>query len=136
MDQYDWISVFPIAFGWRGFLGKANKPQLIGGFDMGGGFALLEKKGKDGVVRKPIPRRLVAKSVDWDEISIQKKEKKDIPDDEFGLQTARVGIFSGFFRIQPYPKAFYEYKSTAGYSSITETSYLFHSLVARIGFIF
>ena len=47
IDQYDEISVIPIALGWIGFLGKDGKPKIFGGLDIGGGSTILEKKVSD-----------------------------------------------------------------------------------------
>ena len=44
LDQYEDISLIPLAMGWRGFLGKSGGPQFFGGLDIGASTALLEKK--------------------------------------------------------------------------------------------
>ncbi|WP_339864055.1 hypothetical protein [uncultured Algoriphagus sp.] len=44
LDQYEDISIIPIAFGYRGFLGKEGKPKIFGGLDLGYGSAMLEKR--------------------------------------------------------------------------------------------
>ncbi|GAB2498429.1 hypothetical protein [Algoriphagus taiwanensis] len=46
LDQYEDISLIPLAMGWRGFLGKSGGPQFFGGLDLGASTALLEKKVK------------------------------------------------------------------------------------------
>ncbi|MBA4302475.1 hypothetical protein SAMN03080617_00957 [Algoriphagus alkaliphilus] len=135
LDQYEPLTVFPVALGWRGFLGKENRPQLIGGFDLGGGFALLEKKEKTewyeswhqgGLLLSPsIGVKLPST-----------RGKKTALTMSIAYKRQELGYFMGNFDFNPTPRPFTNSKLPPGYSSITETTYLFHSLVARMGFIF
>lgn len=133
-DQYESLSVIPFAIGWRGFLGKENKPQLIGGFDFGGGSPIFEKKEKTewyeswykgGVMISPsIGVKLPAKKGDSSlTMSLAYKRQE-------------LGYFMGYFEQGDNPRPITHSQLPPGYNSMTETSYLFHSLVARIGFIF
>ncbi len=133
-DQYESLSVIPFAVGWRGFLGKENRPQLIGGFDFGGGSAVLEDKEKTewyeswykgGVLVSPsigvkLPARKGESSLT---LSLAYKRQE-------------LGYFMGFFERSDSPRPLTNTNLLPGYSSMTETSYLFHSLVARMGFMF
>ena len=47
LDKYEDISIIPIAFGYRGFLGKEHRPKIFGGIDFGVGSAVLEKEVSD-----------------------------------------------------------------------------------------
>jgi len=132
-DQYESLSVIPFAVGWRGFLGKENKPQLIGGFDFGGGSAMFEDTEKTewyeswykgGVMVSPsIGVRLPAR-----------KGKTSLTM-TLAYKRQELGFFTGYFErdnLRPLINS----QLLPGYSSMTETSYLFHSLVARMGFMF
>lgn len=133
-DQYESLSVIPIAIGWRGFLGKENKPQLIAGFDFGGGSVLFEKK----------------ESTDWYEswykggimvspsigVKLPSKKGKTSLTMSVAYKRQELGFFTGFFERGNSPRPLPSSKLPPGYSSISETSYLFHSLVARMGFMF
>ncbi len=133
-DQYESLEVIPFAVGWRGFLGKVNKPQLIGGFDFGGGSAMLEKKEttewyeswyKGGVMVSP-------------SIGVKLPAKKGNSSLTMSLAYKRqeLGHFTGYFERGDNPRLITHSQLLPGYSSMNETSYLFHSLVARLGFIF
>lgn len=133
-DDYESLVIFPMGFGWRGFLGKENKPQLVGSFDLGGGFALLEKKEKTewyeswhkgGLMLSP--------SIG---VKFPSKKGKNSLTMSFAYKRQELGYFMGNFDFNPTPRPFTNSKLPPGYSSITETSSLFHSLVARMGFIF
>ncbi len=132
-DQYQSLPIFPMALGWRGFLGKENKPQLIGGFDFGGGFPLLEKKEKTEWYESwHKGGLLVSPSIGVKFPS--KKSKKTALTMSIAYKRQELGYFLGNFDFNPTPRP--TTNLPQGYSSITETSYLFHSLVARMGFIF
>ena len=134
LDQYEDISIVPIALGWRGFLGKENRPQLIGGMDIGGGSAFLEKKEETewyeswyqgGIMFSPsLGVRLPAK-----------KGKTSLTM-SIAYKRQELEFFQGFFEPVITPRPFSSSRLPSGYNSITETSYLFHSLVARVGLVF
>lgn len=135
VDQYESITVFPVAFGWKGFLGKENKPRLIGGFDLGGGFALLEKKEKtEWYESRYHGGLLLSPSIGMKFPS--KKGKKTSLTMSLAYKRQELEFFQGFFDFNSTPRPFTSSSLPPGYSSITETSYLFHSLAARMGFIF
>lgn len=134
-DKYQSLAVFPMALGWRGFLGKENKPQLIGGFDFGGGFALLEKKEKTEWYESQFRGGLLVSP----SIGVKlpsNKGKKTALTMSLAYKRQELEFFTGYFEFNPTPRPFTSSSLPPGYSSITETSYLFHSLVARMGFIF
>ncbi len=134
LDQYNSISIIPIAVGWRGFLGKENRPQLMGGFDLGGGSTLLEKKEKidlyesryhGGLMFSPsIGFKFPARKGDYS-LTMTLAYKRQ----EFGF-------FQGYLEPDLSSRPSISSSLPPGYSSITETSYLYHSLVARVGIIF
>jgi hypothetical protein len=133
-DQYEDLSVIPIAIGWRGFLGRENKPQLIGGFDFGGGSALFEKKEvtewyeswyKGGVMISP--------SIG---VKLPAKKGKTSLTMSIAYKRQELGFFMGYFDQGNNSQPLVRSRLLPGYSSMTETSYLFHSLVARMGFSF
>jgi hypothetical protein len=134
LDQYQSLSVFPMALGWRGFLGKENKPQLMGGFDFGGGFALLEKKEKSEWHESQFRGGLlVSPSIG---VKLPSKKGKTAMTMSLAYKRQELEFFTGYFDFNPSSRSITSSSLPPGYSSITETSYLFHSLVARMGFIF
>ncbi|MHA7129075.1 hypothetical protein [Algoriphagus namhaensis] len=133
-DQYESIEVIPFALGWRGFLGSFSKTQLIGGLDLGGASTLLESKErnewfeswyKGGILISPsIGVRLPAKNGQTAlTMTIAYKRQE-------------LGFFQGFFERDNFPRPSQDGRLLPGYSSTFETSYLFHSLVARVGLSF
>lgn len=133
-DQYENLSLIPISLGWRGFLGKEGRSQLFGGMDLGGGSTLLEKKEttdwysnwyEGGLMLHPsLGIRLPAKNGKW------------ALSGTLGYKRQQAYFFEGSFDRsgnQPLPGS-----STLprGYSAMTETSFLFHSLVFRMGVMF
>jgi hypothetical protein len=135
LDQYESLAIFPIALGWRGFLGKENRPQLLGGFDFGGGFALFEKKEKTEWFESwHQGGLLVSPSIGVKLPS--NRGKKTALTMSIAYKRQELGYFMGNFDFNPTPRPTTNPKLPPGYSSVTETNYLFHSLVARMGFIF
>lgn len=132
-DQYESIAIFPIALGWRGFLGEENKPQLIGGLDLGGGFPFLEKKEETEWSESWFSAgMLISPSLG---VKLPAKKGKTAMTMSIAYKRQELGYFMGNFDFNPTPSPTNS-DLPPGYSSITETTYLFHSLVARIGFIF
>lgn len=134
-DQYESLSVIPFAVGWRGFLGKENKPQLIGGFDFGGGSPLFEEEEKTEWYESWYKGGvMVSPSIG---VKLPAKKGNSSLTMTVAYKRQELGYFMGYFErgdIRPLPTT--TSQLLPGYSSMTETSYLFHSLVARIGFIF
>lgn len=134
LDQYDEISIIPIALGWRGFLGKENRPQLIGGFDIGGGSAVLEKKEETEWYESWYHGGiLISPSLG---VKLPAKKGKTSLTMSIAYKRQEFEFFQGFFEPVITPRPFSSSRLPEGYNSITETSFLYHSLVARIGFIF
>lgn len=135
-DQYDQISLIPIALGWRGFLGKENKAQLFGGMDFGGGSTFLEKKETNqwssswyegGMMIHPmLGVKLPAKKGNW-ALSAS-----------LGYKRQQLSYFQGFLdgsgqsSFAPTTGS----RLPSGFTSLNETNYLFHSLVFRMGVTF
>ncbi|OYX17933.1 MAG: hypothetical protein B7Z16_09480 [Algoriphagus sp. 32-45-6] len=136
LDRYQGVSLVPIALGWRGFLGKITKPQLFVGADVGGGSAIFEKKV----------------STEWEDrwyeggamlsgmvgVRFPAKKGKNALTVSFGakrqflsyFQGQKTGIIIGPGLVEDLPNL------PRGYQSISETSYLFNSLYARVGMTF
>lgn len=135
-DKYDQIELIPIALGWRGFLGKAEKQRLFAGLDFGGGAAFLEKKEttqwssswyEGGMMVHPmLGVKLPAKKGNW-ALSAS-----------LGYKRQQVSYFQGF--LDGSSRSTNALSSTtnlpSGFSSFNETNYLFHSLVFRMGVMF
>ncbi len=133
-DQYESISVIPFAIGWRGFLGDENKPQLIGGFDFGGGSPLFEDKEKTEWYESWYTGGvMVSPSIG---VKLPAKNGKTALTMTFAYKRQELGYFMGFFDRGDNPRPLPGTQLLPGYSSMNETSYLFHSLVARIGLTF
>lgn len=133
-DQYESLSVIPFAIGWRGLLGKENKPQLIGGFDFGGGSPLFEDREKTEWYESWYKGGvLVSPSIG---VKLPAKKGKTSLTMTLAYKRQELGYFMGYFERGDNPRPLTSTQLPPGYSSITETSYLFHSLVARIGMIF
>lgn len=136
LDFYDQLTLIPIALGWRGFLGKENKPQLVGGIDIGGGAAFLEKKT----------------STEWEESWY---EGGAMTSAHLGVRLpawkgkSALSVSIGFKRQEA--SYSYAYKNgllipptsfvptgilPRGYESLTETYYVFQSLFFRMGLMF
>lgn len=133
-DQYQSISVVPIALGWRGFLGNENKAQLIGGLDFGGGLTFLERKEvtewdeswyKGGVMVSPSLG-----------VKFPGKKGKTALTMTVAYKRQELGFITGFFEQNPTRRPLGGTDLPPGYSSITETEFLFHSLIARVGLSF
>lgn len=136
LDRYQGVSIVPIALGWRGFLGKTTKPQVFAGVDIGGGSAILEKKI----------------STEWEDswhegstmlsamtgVRFPSKKGKSALSFSFGFkrqalsyfQGQKTGIVIGPGPVEDLPNL------PQGYQSLSQTSYLFNSLYARIGMMF
>jgi hypothetical protein len=133
LDHYPGIDIIPIAVGWRGFLGESGKPQLVGGFDIGGGSTFLEEKiesewGKSwyegGVMASP--------SVG---VFFPGRKGKTALTFTLAYKFQKFSQFSGAFdRVSPRPLL--DPSLPSGYSSMTETAYSFHNFVLRTGLSF
>jgi len=133
-DQYESLSVIPFAIGWRGFLGKENKPQLIGGFDFGGGSPLFEDREKTDWYESWYKGGvLVSPSLG---VKFPAKKGKTSLSMTLAYKRQELGYFMGYFERGDNQRPITHSQLPPGYGSVTETSYLFHSLVARIGMMF
>ena len=133
-DQYESIEVIPFAVGWRGFLGKENKPQLIGGFDFGRGSPIFEDKEKTEWYESWYKGGvMVSPSIG---VKLPAKKGKTSLTMTLAYKRQELGYFMGYFERNENPVPITHSNLLPGYSSTNETSYLFHSLVARIGMMF
>ncbi len=133
-DQYESISVIPFAIGWRGFLGKESRPQLIGGFDFGGGSPLFEDKEKTEWYESwYVGGIMVSPSIG---VKFPAKKGKTSFTLTLAYKRQELGFFMGYFDLGDNPRPLFSTQLLPGYSSMNETSYLFHSLVARVGLMF
>jgi hypothetical protein len=133
IDQYDEISVIPIAFGWRGFLGKDGKPKIFGGLDVGGGSTILEKKVSDEWSKSWYKGgSLISPSAG---ISFPSKKDKTALSFSFAYKRQQVSHYWGSL-IQPGSQVIANDKLPPGYNSLTENNFLFRSFVFRAGLMF
>lgn len=133
-DQYEQVKLLPLALGWRGFLGKENRPNLFAGLDVGGGAAFLEKKEvtewitnwyEGGIMIHPsIGVKLPAKKGKWNLSA------------SLGYKRQKAAYFQGFLDGSGNQSPSANSKLPTGFSSLNETAYLFHSLVFNMGVMF
>lgn len=133
IDQYDEISVIPIALGWRGFLGKDRKPKIFGGLDIGGGSTILEKKVSDEWSRTWYEGGfLVSPSIG---MSFPAKKGKTALSFSFAYKRQQVSQYWGTL-VQPGSQVIANDKLPPGYNSLTENNFLFRSFIFRAGLMF
>jgi len=133
LDQYDEISIIPIALGWRGFLGKDGKPKLFGGLDLGGGSAVLEKKYRDEWSKNWYEGGfLVSPSVG---ISFPVIKSKTALSFNIAYKRQAVTYFQGSLS-QPGSQTIASDLLPPGYRAMNENSYLYRSFVFRAGLMF
>ncbi|WP_339755806.1 hypothetical protein [Algoriphagus aquimarinus] len=133
LDQYDEISIIPIALGWRGFLGKEGKPKIFGGLDLGGGSAILEKKVSNEWSKSWYEGGLmISPSVGF---SFPAHKGKTALSFSVAYKRQNISYFQGNL-LQPGSQTIASDLLPLGYSSMNENSYIYRSFVARIGLIF
>lgn len=133
LDHYPSIDILPFALGWRGFHGPKDKPQLIGGFDIGAGSTVLAEKvetewGKswyEGGV-------MVSPSIG---AYFPGKKQKTALTITLAYKLQEFSQLNGSFD-QVNPRPFLSSSLPPGYNSLTETSYSLKSLVLRMGLSF
>lgn len=132
LDHYPTIDIIPFALGWRGFLGENDKPQLIGGFDLGAGSTILAEEvetewGKSwhegGVMASPSVGAF-----------LPGKKGKTALTITLAYKLQEFSALSGSFdQVNP---TFFSSSLPPGYNSLTETSHSLHSVVLRMGLSF
>lgn len=133
IDQYDEISVIPIALGWRGFLGKHRKPKIFGGLDIGGGSTILEKKVSDEWNKSWYEGgSLISPSAG---ISFPSKKDKTALSFSFAYKRQQISHYWGSLS-QPGSQVIGDKQLPPGFNSLTETNFLFRSFVFRAGLMF
>ncbi|MDR7131410.1 hypothetical protein J2X69_003774 [Algoriphagus sp. 4150] len=133
LDQYDDVSIIPIALGWRGFLGKDGKPKIFGGFDLGGGTALLEKKVSDEGSKSWYEGGfLVSPSVG---LNFPAKNGKTALSFSFAYKRQEVSQFYGVLSASGTQSVTND-RLPPGYSSLTENHFLYRSFVFRLGLMY
>jgi hypothetical protein len=133
-DQYEQIQLIPLAMGWRGFLGKESKPNLFAGLDIGRSTAILEKKEvtdwssnwyEGGIMINPsIGIKLPARNGKWNLSS------------SLGYKRQEASYFQGFLDRSGNQNPSNNGKLPTGFREMNQTSYLFHSLVFKMGVMF
>jgi hypothetical protein len=133
LDQYEEISIIPLALGWRGFLGKDGKTKLFGGVDVGGASAILEKKESNEWSKSWYEGGfLISPSLG---VSIPAKKGNTALSLSIAYKSQQVSQFFGTLSQSNTPSIGSDLLPP-GYSSLTENSYLYRSFVVRAGLMF
>lgn len=133
LDQYEELSIIPLTLGWRGFLGQEGKPKVFAGLDFGGGSALLEKKEENEWSKSWYEGGyLVSPSMG---ISFPGKKGKSALTISFAYKRQQISQFVGTFST-PGSTSIPNDLLPPGYSTLTETNFLFRSFVFRAGLMF
>lgn len=130
IDQYEGLTILPLAIGWRGFFGKDGNARIFGGLDIGGGSAVFEKYTKDEWSKSWYEGGyLVSPS-----IGVTLPTKYDKTAFSFSIAYRRQQV-SNYYAVlsQPGTQTFQTELLPPGYSSLTENDYLFRSFVFRVG---
>ncbi len=133
LDQYEGISIIPIALGWRGFLGKDGKPKVFGGLDLGGGSTMLEKKENDTWSKSWYQGGLmVSPSIG---ASFPAKKGNYALTFTFAYKSQEISQFRGTL-LQPGAQSLTNDLLPPGYSAMQENNFLYRSFVFRAGLLF
>lgn len=133
-DHYENLSIIPIALGWRGFFGEDGKAQLIGGFDIGGGSTILEE-GEESEWGKSWYEGGIMASPSVGAFFPGKKGKTTLTV-TLAYKRQELSYFQGSYEQVGVQRPIIISQLPPGYNSLTETDYLFQSLVLRMGFSF
>lgn len=134
LDHYEYLTVIPVALGWRGFFGENGKAQLIGGFDIGGGSTILEE-GEESQWGKSWYEGGIMASPSVGGIFPGKKGKSALTV-TIAYKRQDLSYFQGSYEPIGAQRPTILSSLPPGYSSLSETDYLFQSLVLRMGFSF
>ena len=136
-DRYETISVVPAAFGWKGLFGEQTKAKLVTGFDLGVGMMFLEKTEKNEWGANWYENGLfLSPSVGG---YFPGKKGKTALTLTVAYKRQGFSLFNGTYdqsTTRPRPGSIASATLPDGFSSVTETNFLFNSLVARIGLSF
>lgn len=133
LDQYDHLSIIPLALGWRGFLGQEGKQKIFAGLDLGGGSTLLEKKEENEWSKSWYEGGyLVSPSLG---ASFPAKKGKSALTISFAYKRQQISHFNGAL-LAPGSTNIPSDQLPPGFSSLTENSFLFRSFVFRAGLMF
>ncbi|PZX52788.1 hypothetical protein LV84_03398 [Algoriphagus ratkowskyi] len=133
LDQYEDISIIPIALGWRAFLGKDDKPKLFGALDLGGGSAVLEENYSDEWSRSWYEGGLlISPSAGF---SFPAKKGKTALSLSIAYKRQAVTYFQGTLS-QPGSQSITSDLLPPGFNSMNEKNYLYRSFVCRVGLMF
>jgi hypothetical protein len=133
LDQYQDISILPIAMGYRGFIGKEGKPQFFGGLDLGTGSTLLEKTQEDQWFKRWYEGGILFSPMAG--FKFPSKEGNTSLSMTIAYKRQEYFFFEGFKDLggtQPFPSS----ALPPGYNSVNETAYLLNSFVFRMGLMF
>ncbi len=133
LDQYEDISIIPIALGWRGFLGQEGKSRIFAGLDIGGGSAILEKKTETEWNKNWYEGgHLISPSLG---ASFPSKKGKSALTLSFAYKHQQISELAGTFA-SPGSTQIQSDDLPPGFSSLFENNYLFRSFVFRAGLMF
>ncbi|WP_157359759.1 hypothetical protein [Algoriphagus mannitolivorans] len=134
LDRYDYLSVIPIAMGYRGFLGKEGKAQLFGGLDLGAGSMLLEKKEETEWSKSWYEGGLLFSPMAG--FRFPSRKGKASLSMTFAYKRQELSYFWGQLdqRTTITPRS--EGLLPPGFHSVSETASLFHSFVFRVGLMY
>lgn len=133
LDTYPNFNLVPMAFGWRGFLDKGKRNTPFGGFDIGKGSAILEKREVN----------------DWSEtwyeggflvspqIGVRRNSKKrnHAFTWSLGFKRQHAFFYEGVRDFFGTPNSSGS-NLPPGFSSVREESYVFNSLLVKWGVMF
>ena len=133
LDKYEDVSIIPLAFGYRGFLGKEGKPKIFGGIDLGMGSAILEKEVSDDWNKSWYRGGLLfCPSVG---ISFPTPKGNSSLSLSLAYRRQDISYFQGSLANLG-TQTITSDQLPPGLNSLTETEYLYRSMVFRIGIMY
>jgi hypothetical protein len=133
LDQYDGIAILPLAFGYRGFLGKEGKPKIFGGIDLGYGSAMLEKREETEWSKSWYRGGLMfSPSVGF---SFPARKGNSALSLSVAYKRQDISYFQGILT-GPGAQTIVSTQLPPGFSSLSKTENLYRSFVLRAGLMF
>lgn len=138
IDQYPSVTTLPLGLGWRGFLTQTDGPRLVAGLDLAYGSPILEKIertewsstwNESGIMIHPsVGFRLPAKKGNWGLTAT------------VGYKRQPTAFLEGTHsNAESRPRIPFFHTSTRlpeGFSALTKTATLYHSLSIQVGLMF
>lgn len=132
-DQYEDISIIPFAFGYRGFLGKEGRPKIFGGLDLGIGSALLEEEVSDEWSKSWYRGGLLfSPSVGVNFPALKGNSSLSL---SIAYKRQDISYFQGSLALQG-TQTIASDQLPPGFRSLTQTEYIYRSMVFRIGIMY